>query len=127
MLHWVYPRNQISIMRRGLQSLNGSCFGVLRHASNTTSVLTPFPFLLFTIVITEPRSSFEKGKKKKKMSNVVLVTGATGLLGRQVFNVFQHSGCLVVGQGFSRAAPPTILKADLEKSEDIDRLLDEVK
>jgi NAD(P)-dependent dehydrogenase (short-subunit alcohol dehydrogenase family) len=61
------------------------------------------------------------------MSSVVLVTGASGLLGRQVFNTFQHSGVLVVGQGYSRAAPPTILRADLEKSEDIKSLLDEVK
>lgn len=61
------------------------------------------------------------------MSSTVLVTGASGLLGRAVFNTFQHSGVLVVGQGFSRAAPPTILKADLEKSEDIKTLLEEVK
>lgn len=61
------------------------------------------------------------------MSSTVLVTGATGLLGRQVFNTFTHSGCLVVGQGFSRATPPTILKADLEKPDEIKALLDEVK
>lgn len=61
------------------------------------------------------------------MSTNVLVTGATGLLGRQVFNTFKHSGCLVVGQGFSRAAPPTVLKADLENADDIKRLLDEAK
>jgi dTDP-4-dehydrorhamnose reductase len=61
------------------------------------------------------------------MSTTVLITGATGLLGRQVFNTFKHSGCFVVGQGYSRATPPTILKADLEKQEDIKRLLDEAK
>ncbi|KAK1149034.1 hypothetical protein N8T08_007711 [Aspergillus melleus] len=61
------------------------------------------------------------------MSTNVLVTGATGLLGRQIFNTFKHSGCLVVGQGFSRAAPPTILKTDLENEADIKRLLDEAK
>lgn len=61
------------------------------------------------------------------MSTNVLVTGATGLLGRQIFNTFKHSGCLVVGQGFSRAAPPTILKADLENPEEIKNLLDEAK
>lgn len=61
------------------------------------------------------------------MSTTVLITGATGLLGRQVFNTFKHSGCFVVGQGYSRATPPTILKADLEKPEDIKRLLDEAK
>lgn len=61
------------------------------------------------------------------MTSTVLVTGATGLLGRQLFNTFQRSGVLVVGQGFTRAAPPTILKADLEKPEDIKALLNEVK
>ncbi|KAJ6070880.1 hypothetical protein N7467_012199 [Penicillium canescens] len=61
------------------------------------------------------------------MTSTVLVTGASGFLGRAVFNTFQHSGVLVVGQGFSRAAPPTILKADLEKNEDIQKLFDEVK
>ncbi|GIJ85224.1 hypothetical protein Asppvi_004080 [Aspergillus pseudoviridinutans] len=61
------------------------------------------------------------------MSTTVLITGATGLLGRQVFNTFKHSGCFVVGQGYSRATPPTILRADLEKPEDIKNLLDEAK
>ncbi|KAJ5089038.1 NAD dependent epimerase/dehydratase family protein [Penicillium argentinense] len=61
------------------------------------------------------------------MTSIVLVTGASGLLGRQVFNTFQHSGVLVVGQGFSRAAPPTVLKADLEKEADIKHILNEVK
>jgi dTDP-4-dehydrorhamnose reductase len=61
------------------------------------------------------------------MTSNVLVTGASGLLGRQVFSTFQHSGVLVVGQGFTRAAPPTILKADLEKEADIKNILTEVK
>ncbi|KAJ5114083.1 NAD dependent epimerase/dehydratase family protein [Penicillium angulare] len=61
------------------------------------------------------------------MTSIVLVTGASGLLGRQVFNIFQRSGVLVVGQGYSRAAPPTILKADLAKSDEIKNILDEVK
>lgn len=62
-----------------------------------------------------------------KMSSTVLVTGASGLLGRQVFNTFQHSGVLTVGQGYSRAAPPTVLKADLEKTDEIKGLLGEVR
>ena len=61
------------------------------------------------------------------MSLNVLVTGATGLLGRQVFNTFKHSGCLTVGQGFSRATPPTILKADLENTDEVNTILDEAK
>lgn len=61
------------------------------------------------------------------MTSNVLVTGASGLLGRQVFSTFQHSGVLVVGQGFTRAAPPTVLRADLEKEADIKNILTEVK
>lgn len=75
-----------------------------------------------------PTDSFSStSHSPSDMSSTVLVTGATGLLGRQVFNTFKHSGCLTVGQGFSRAAPPTILKADLEKKEDIKQILDDVK
>lgn len=48
-------------------------------------------------------------------------------MGRQVFDRFKRSGCLTVGQGFSRANPPTILKADLENPEEIKALLDEAK
>lgn len=61
------------------------------------------------------------------MTSTVLVTGASGLLGRAVFERFQHAGVLVVGQGFSRSVPPTILKADLEQEKDITKLFDEVK
>ncbi|KAL4782790.1 hypothetical protein BJX76DRAFT_331729 [Aspergillus varians] len=61
------------------------------------------------------------------MATTVLVTGATGLLGRQVFDRFKRSGCLTIGQGFSRANPPTIIKSDLENPDDIKELLDEAK
>jgi uncharacterized protein YbjT (DUF2867 family) len=62
------------------------------------------------------------------MAQTVLVTGATGLLGRQVAEAFRRdSNWKVVGQGFTRASPPDILKADLGQENDIVRLLDEVK
>jgi uncharacterized protein YbjT (DUF2867 family) len=62
------------------------------------------------------------------MAQTVLVTGATGLLGRQVAEAFRgDSQWKVVGQGFTRASPPDILKADLGQESDIVRLLDEVK
>ncbi|KAL2841307.1 hypothetical protein BJX68DRAFT_245642 [Aspergillus pseudodeflectus] len=61
------------------------------------------------------------------MATTVLVTGASGLLGRQVFDRFKRSGCLTVGQGFSRANPPTIIKANLENPDEIKSLLDEAK
>ena len=62
------------------------------------------------------------------MTQTVLVTGATGLLGRDVLRAFQReSGWKAVGQGLTRADPPAILKADLRNEDEIEKLLDEVK
>jgi S-adenosylmethionine synthetase len=56
-----------------------------------------------------------------------LVTGATGLLGRQVVKAFQRADWNVVGTGFSRANPPEILKVNLDNQDEVETLLDEVK
>lgn len=62
------------------------------------------------------------------MAQTALVTGATGLLGRQVVDAFRRdSSWKVVGQGFTRASPPEILKADLQNEDETLKLLDEVK
>lgn len=61
------------------------------------------------------------------MSHTALITGATGLLGREVTKSFKQAGWLTVGQGLNRAAPPTILKANLEDPADVKRILDEAK
>lgn len=61
------------------------------------------------------------------MAKTVLVTGATGLLGRQVVAAFERAGWIAVGTGFSRASPPTILKVDLANAEEVTGALDEVK
>lgn len=61
------------------------------------------------------------------MAYSALITGATGLLGREIFNSFKKAGWLTVGQGFSRAKLPTIIKANLEEPDEIIRLLDEAK
>ena len=60
------------------------------------------------------------------MSQTVLVTGATGLLGRQIFKAFDDAGWKTTGTGFSRAAPH-IRKLDLQEEEQVVKLLDEVK
>ncbi|KAF3182558.1 hypothetical protein TWF225_006465 [Orbilia oligospora] len=57
----------------------------------------------------------------------VLVTGATGLLGRQVVRAFDEAGWEVIGTGFSRANPPRILKLDITDQEDVEKVLDDVK
>lgn len=61
------------------------------------------------------------------MSLTVLVTGATGLLGREVLKAFKRAGWLSVGQGYTRAVPPTILKANLEDPKEIENLLNEAR
>jgi S-adenosylmethionine synthetase len=61
------------------------------------------------------------------MPKSVLVTGATGLLGRQVVIAFQREGWLVTGTGYTRAKPPSILKVDLGSQAEITKVLDEVK
>ncbi|KAI4085884.1 MAG: hypothetical protein LQ344_008044 [Seirophora lacunosa] len=58
------------------------------------------------------------------MPKTAFVTGATGLLGRQVLRAFDHAGWRAVGSGFTRAKPP-ILKVDLEDQDAIDAALDE--
>ena len=58
---------------------------------------------------------------------VVLVTGATGLLGRQIVKTFNLAGWKTVGTGFSRASPPSILKIDLADQAAIEGVLDEVQ
>ncbi|KAL8738874.1 MAG: hypothetical protein Q9181_000401 [Wetmoreana brouardii] len=61
------------------------------------------------------------------MSKTVFVTGATGLLGRQVVQAFDRAGWTAVGSGFSRAKPPSILKVDLENQGAIEGALDETE
>lgn len=61
------------------------------------------------------------------MSQRALITGATGLLGRQVLKAFEKAGWEVTGAGFSRATPPKIIKLDIQDEEQVRKALDEVK
>lgn len=61
------------------------------------------------------------------MTSTVLVTGASGLLGRAMFERFQYSGVLTIGQGYTRALPPTLQRANLENPDEIKALMDNVK
>jgi len=56
-----------------------------------------------------------------------LITGATGLLGRQVIKAFERGGWQVTGTGFTRASPPSILKLDLNSTSEIEKVLQDVK
>ncbi|KAK9426530.1 hypothetical protein SUNI508_00057 [Seiridium unicorne] len=57
----------------------------------------------------------------------VLVTGATGLLGRQVVKGFERKGWDVKGTGFSRADGVSILKVDLGNASEVEKTLETVK
>lgn len=57
----------------------------------------------------------------------VLVTGATGLLGREVTKTFQLKSWNAKGTGFSRADGYDILKVNLQDEEEIAKVLDDVR
>lgn len=57
----------------------------------------------------------------------VLVTGATGLLGRQVAKAFARRDWTVKGTGHSRADGVSTLKVDLSSTEEIEKALEAVK
>lgn len=61
------------------------------------------------------------------MTQRAVITGGTGLLGRQVVAAFAAAGWEAVGTGFHRASPPRVLKVDIQIAEEVDKLLDEVK
>ena len=61
------------------------------------------------------------------MSSKVLVTGATGFLGRQICKAFEQAGWDVVGTGFSRARPPTLLRLDLADHEAVAKRVEQEK
>lgn len=61
------------------------------------------------------------------MPKTALVTGATGLLGRQVVKAFQRQGWDVVGTGYTRAKPPSVLKLDLCSEVEVAKVLEDVK
>ena len=56
-----------------------------------------------------------------------LITGATGLLGRQVIKAFERGGWKVTGTGYTRASPPSIIKVDLNSTSEIEKVLEDVK
>ncbi|KAF2269430.1 NAD(P)-binding protein [Lojkania enalia] len=56
-----------------------------------------------------------------------LVTGASGLLGRQVQKAFKLDDWNTLGTGLSRISPPEVIKLDILDIKEIERILDEVK
>ena len=57
----------------------------------------------------------------------VIITGATGFLGRQILTSFKRAGWNAIGTGFTRASPPLILEVDLSDKDQVGALLDEYK
>lgn len=61
------------------------------------------------------------------MAPTALITGASGLLGREVAKAFERQEWNVIGTGLSRANPPSIIKVDLTDSTQVEKTLDDVK
>ncbi|EHK99515.1 NAD(P)-binding Rossmann-fold containing protein [Glarea lozoyensis ATCC 20868] len=61
------------------------------------------------------------------MARTALITGATGLLGRQVVKAFERAEWDVKGTGLTRAKPPTILKLDLGSEADVAKTIEDIK
>lgn len=57
----------------------------------------------------------------------VLVTGATGLLGRQVLKAFARRDWTAKGTGYSRADGSDILKVDLASTAEVEKTITTVK
>lgn len=57
----------------------------------------------------------------------MLVTGATGLLGREVVRAFKLKNWNVKGTGLSRADGVDVLKVDLSSEAEVKKVLDETK
>jgi len=60
-------------------------------------------------------------------ARTALITGATGLLGRQVLKAFQVGDWNAKGTGFSRADGSTILKLDLANDDEVKNTLESVR
>lgn len=56
-----------------------------------------------------------------------LITGATGLLGRQVVRAFDLKGWNTKGTGFSRADGVSVFKTDLGSPDQVEKLLEDIK
>ncbi|XP_030010130.1 methionine adenosyltransferase 2 subunit beta isoform X1 [Sphaeramia orbicularis] len=80
----------------------------------------------------ELRINFSPGRVQLVQEEVlspalrVLVTGATGLLGRAVCREFENSGWLVIGTGYRRARP-RLLRCDLTDEDAVRGLVQEYK
>jgi len=64
---------------------------------------------------------------KMTVNKTALVTGGSGLLGREIISAFERKGWKVVGTAHSRPDPPRLVKMDLGDPEGVARILDQVK
>jgi len=84
-------------------------------------------FLIRPISLQPIRACEHNSELEGAMTRTALITGGTGLLGREVVKEFSEAGWKAIGTGVTRAKPPSIVKLDLLEEGGIERVLDEVK
>lgn len=82
---------------------------------------------ILTITLIELVQNLSNSTLIAMTERTVLVTGATGLLGREVSASFGLRGWNVKGTGYSRADGISTLKVDLGNESEVASLLDETK
>ncbi|KAF1928281.1 NAD(P)-binding protein [Didymella exigua CBS 183.55] len=103
--------------------------GLTPTMADPTSTRLP-PILVFDAVAGEyrdPSDAADTTARADAPTRTVLVTGASGLLGRQVQRQFARSGWKAIGTGLTRTSPPDIVALNILNRKHIDALLDDVK
>lgn len=64
---------------------------------------------------------------RPRPDRTVLVTGVTGLLGRQIKAPYERENWTVKGTGYSRADGVDVLKVDITKEAEVEKVLKDVR
>lgn len=73
---------------------------------------------------SDPDSQYQHAKTTKPK---VVLTGATGLLGRRIHNFLKERGWPTVALGYSRAEPPEYVRLDLLDKPEVEKTIEGIR